>query len=86
MANASSFPSFNYKLINTDLSFGLIGNLHYFNIFNVLLILLTCVTKHGRYFNRFIRTLSYNVTFLWPESALSYTKLYFIIYNVLAGA
>jgi len=25
MMNASNFSSFNYKLINTDLSFGLIG-------------------------------------------------------------
>jgi len=32
-------------------------------IFNVLLILLTCVTKLCRYSNRYIRILSYNVTF-----------------------
>jgi len=55
MVNGSSFLSFNYKLINTHLSFGLSTTLI---IFNVPLISLTCVTKLCRYFNRFIRILS----------------------------
>jgi len=64
MVNASSVSSFNYKRIYTDLSFGLIVNLSTtLIIFNVLLILLTCVTKLCRYVNLFIRILSYNVTF-----------------------
>jgi len=40
-------------------------------IYNVLLILLTCVTKLCRYCNSFIRVLSCTVTFYWPVSALT---------------
>jgi len=46
MVNASSVSSFNYKLINTDLKFGLIGkpsSTLIIIIFIVLLILLTCM-------------------------------------------
>jgi len=68
MMFASSVSSFNYKLINTDLKFGLsllvnLSSTLNIIIFNVLLILLTCVTKLCRYFNRYFRILSYNVTF-----------------------
>jgi len=66
MVNDSSFSTFNYKLINADLPFVLLVNLSTtLIILNVLLILLTFVTKLCRYFNRFIRILSYrpNVTF-----------------------
>jgi len=64
MVNASSFSSFNYKLINSDLLLVLLVNLSTtLIIFNVLLILLTCVSKLWRYFNLCIRILSYNVHF-----------------------